>query len=616
MDFILGCNYWASNAGADMWRDFDEEAVREDLRVLAAHGVTHIRAFPNWRDFQPVMPLYRGQGILNGYCMEGETAPDNPYYLDGVMMERFGRFLDICDELGIRVVVGLLTGWMSGRLYVPSALYDKNVLTDPVAIYFEQLFIRGFVTAFRSRSAIYAWDLGNECNCMAGATRIQAVNWTATVASAIRAYDSTRPVISGMHGIEADRGAVWQIGDQAMWTDILTTHPYPYWCSYTRNDEIRSLRTTMHATAQNKYYSECAGKPCLAEEIGTMGPMLCSNDAAADFLRVNLFSLWANGAAGVMWWCGHDQTMLTAFPYSENMVELELGLLNPDRSPKPVIKELGRFSEFLRSVDITLPEARTDAVCILSEGQRQWGVCYASHVLARQAGLNLRFCHVDGELPESDAYLLPSVNGVTVMDAGYYKKLRERVYNGAELYVSMDNGVLSQFEMLTGMRVIDSYESPESRSFTFRGQDYSFTTKRTYVLESVGADVLARDNTGNPVISVHRYGKGRVTYINFPVEENLIDGHNAFDSKYFELYKQVFSSRTAYHPVRIQGDGVFTTLHVDKKANKLYAVSVNHTGERVKINIESDPYRLCSVLHGSIDTVAPYDAAVFEFVLK
>lgn len=38
MEFILGCNYWASNAGADMWRDFDVDAIRADLDALSRHG--------------------------------------------------------------------------------------------------------------------------------------------------------------------------------------------------------------------------------------------------------------------------------------------------------------------------------------------------------------------------------------------------------------------------------------------------------------------------------------------------------------------------------------------------------------------------------------------------
>jgi ABC-type transporter Mla maintaining outer membrane lipid asymmetry ATPase subunit MlaF len=34
MDFILGCNYWASNAGTEMWTNWDENAVRKDIKTL------------------------------------------------------------------------------------------------------------------------------------------------------------------------------------------------------------------------------------------------------------------------------------------------------------------------------------------------------------------------------------------------------------------------------------------------------------------------------------------------------------------------------------------------------------------------------------------------------
>ncbi len=614
MDFILGCNYWASNAGADMWRDFDENTVYEDLKTLSSYGVTHMRVFPNWRDFQPVMPLYGRVGKLERYCLEGEREPENPYYIDEEMMRRFAVLLDACDTYGIKVIVGLVTGWMSGRLYVPSALYGKNVITDPTALYFEQLFIKGFVSRFKNRKAIYAWDLGNECNCMGEADRIQAVNWTATVANAIRAEDSTRDVVSGMHGLELKAGSTWMMHDQAMWNDILTTHPYPYWCAYTRNDDALSLRTLMHATAQNKYYSECTNKPCLAEEIGTMGPMIASNDASARFLRVNLFSLWSNDSAGLMWWCAHEQTMLTAFPYSTNMVEVELGLLNADRSPKPAMLEIKKFSDFLKNADVELPPARADAVCILSHGQRQWGVCYAAYILARQAGINLRFCYANDEIPEADTYLLPSVNSIKPINAEHYKTLKERVYKGASLYISMDNGVLSEFEKLSGMRVKDSHESKESRSFYLSGERFDFSTKRTYTLESVGAEVIASDNCNNPVVSVYNYGEGKVTYLNFPLEENLIDGHNAFDGNASELYRYIFKQEIDKQPIKILGNGVYTNLH--ENDGRIYAVAINYTDASANIEIVTEDYTLERVLYGSAKSIMPYDAAVLEFVLK
>lgn len=593
-----------------MWRDFDAEVIDSDLQSLSENGVTHMRVFPNWRDFQPVMPLLRGHGVLNGYCMEGETEPTNPYYLDDVMMERFSVFLDLCDKHGIKVIVGLVTGWMSGRLFVPSLMYGKDVLTDPTALYFEQLFIRGFISRFKSREAIYAWDLGNECNCMGDATRIEAEHWTAVIANAIRAADATRPVVSGMHSLQTDPDKSWRIEDQAMWCDVLTTHPYPYWCAHTRNDKTLSLRTTMHATAENKYYSECGGKPCLAEEIGTMGPMLSSNDAAAKFLRTNLFSLWSNDSAGVMWWCAHEQTMLSAFPYSTNMVELELGMLNPDRSPKPVTLEMKKFSEWLKTLDFTLPKADTDAVCLISLGQRQWGVCLSSHILARQAGLNLRFAFVEDGIPASERYLLPSVNGITVMNSRHYGELKKRVADGAELYISMDNGVLSEFEALTGVRVADSYETREVRSFELDGKEYKFTTKRSFILEPVGAEVILRDNLGNPLLTKNSYGKGTVYYLNFPLEENHIDGHDAFDTGLSCIYSLLFSKWRA-DDVRITGEGVYTTLH--RAGDAVYAVAVNHTDKAADIKIDTKGYKLSRIIYGSDKSVSGFDASVLKF---
>ncbi len=593
-----------------MWKFFDEDAIREDLRVLSENGVTHMRVFPNWRDFQPVMPLFRGHGVLDHYCMEGEVEPENEYFLDEVMLSRFSLFLDICDKYNIKVVVGLITGWMSGRLYVPSAFYGHDVLTDPTAIYFEQLFIRGFVSRFKDRDAVYAWDLGNECNCMGDADRIQAVNWTATIANAIRAEDPSRPVVSGMHGISVDPDKSWQIKDQAAWTDMLTTHPYPYWCAFTRIDDTLSLRTTMHATAENKYYSECGGRPCMAEEIGTMGPMLSSNDAAADFIRTNLFSLWSNDSAGVMWWCGHEQTMLTSFPYSTNMVELELGLLRSDRTPKPVMLEIKKFKEFLDRANIDLPPAECDAVCLLSHGQRQWGICYTSHVLARKAGLNLRFAYANDGIPEAKTYLLPSVNGITVMYAKRYKELKERVMEGADLFISMNNGVLSEFESLTGLRVLDSYEAPKRGTVTLDGKAYPFTAKRTYKLEPVGAEVLAYDDLGNPALTVYKYGKGRVFYLNFPLEDNLIDTHDAFTDGHEAIYRLVLGDVIDSIPVKVEGEDVYTTYHYGD--GKVYAVAVNHSEKDSKITVRADGYRIGKVHYGYSDRVCAFDASVIE----
>ena len=195
-EFLLGCNYWASHAGTDMWRVWEESTVREDFKRLKENGITYVRMFINWKDFQPVEALYGSGNERVAFCMPGDKPPTNPCYLDERMTERFA------EEYGLNLIVGLVTGWMSGRLFTPPALAGKNLFTDPLALMFEQLLIKGIVSGAKEEKAIYAWDLGNECNCM-GKTerREEAYNWTSVITNAIRACDPNRPVISGMHSL-------------------------------------------------------------------------------------------------------------------------------------------------------------------------------------------------------------------------------------------------------------------------------------------------------------------------------------------------------------------------------------------------------------------------------
>ena len=56
-EFLLGVNYWASNAGLYMWRRYDRTVVENDFKLLRSHGVNTIRVFPLWPDFQPLTEI-------------------------------------------------------------------------------------------------------------------------------------------------------------------------------------------------------------------------------------------------------------------------------------------------------------------------------------------------------------------------------------------------------------------------------------------------------------------------------------------------------------------------------------------------------------------------------
>ena len=131
-EFFIGANYWASNAGIQMWNRWDESAVVRDLDHLSRCDVKVLRVFPLWSDFQPIEAYRNGGGNVRVISRDAVAAIDSPEAvagIDPVMVERFVRFLDLCSERDIKIIVGLLTGWMSGRVYVPKALDGLNLYT-------------------------------------------------------------------------------------------------------------------------------------------------------------------------------------------------------------------------------------------------------------------------------------------------------------------------------------------------------------------------------------------------------------------------------------------------------------------------------------------------------
>ncbi len=609
MDLMIGCNYWASHAGTEMWANWNEAIVDEDLRLLSQYGVRYMRVFPIWRDFQPVAPFYGGSSRIHEYRMENGELPQNPYYIAPEMIDRFITLCNLAEKHGIKLIVGIVTGWMSGRLFIPPALYNRNLFTDADALMFTSKFVRGFVKMTKHHPAIHSWDLGNECNCMAPtASRSVAYNWTAMVSDAIKAEDSTRPVISGMHGLRFDNE--WTIADQAELTDVLTTHPYNYWVPHTRIDPSISIRPLLHATAESELYASIGKKPVFVEEIGTMGPEVCSDDSAAVFMRCQLLSAWAHGHLGLLWWCAFDQNELATTPYEWNMIERYLGLLRSDKTPKPAAIEMQRVAKLIASFDFDLPEKEIDAVCILTRDTDQWAIAYMTYILAKQAGVTLGFTYCTDPLPDAKCYLLPSVNGVEVMPKSIYDDLKRRVRDGAILYVSNQTGILTEFNELFGAKIIDSCDNGKTVEFELLGKNARIYTPTERRLLPTTARVILNDTTGNPLYLENRYGMGRTFYLNSPLEASLVGSHAAFTNGMHELYKTFFSSVLAQKPLHCNNPTLGVTYH--RQENTTYAVIINYSGETQDAGITSQ--NSFDIIYGNPHGIPAGDAVIIKVI--
>ena len=592
-----------------MWKNWDDEQVERDMQDLSEYGVKYLRVFPNWKDFQPVMPVYGGEGRIKEYMLEGCREPENPWYLDEVMLDRFGKFCTVAEKYGMKLIVGLITGWMSGRLFIPSALNGKNLCTDPVALKFELLMVRGIVSRFCDRDVIYAWNLGNECNCMSKVnTREEAMVWTAAVSNAIRAADPDRPVISGMHSLSVDRDA-WRITDLADWNDILTTHPYAYFVPYCRNDPIDSIRTLMHGTCETMLYASVGKKPCLVEELGTLGPNICNDDISGSFMRLNLISNWANGSAGLLWWCAHEQLNLETPPYNWFMLERELGMLDINRRPKPILKEMKKFSDWLGTVDFELEAPVKDALILLTKEQDCWATAFMSFILGKQAGVTLDFLAPNLDIPDSAVYFMPSVHSGCPLYARYYNQLLDKVYNGAVLYVSNGDAFFNKREEVFGASVISSEDTYDSGTFTFNGSVIPYERYCKVGIEPTTAQVLANDGNGKPIFTVNNFGKGKIYYLNFPLEDMLSRQNHAFDGGAYKIYEYVLKELLEKKTVRKLNSKVGVT------ENGSIATVINYSNEPVKTGLYlQNGKRIGHIFRGNPDYLEPCDGAVFEII--
>jgi Endo-beta-mannanase len=615
-DFFCGANYWASHAGTNMWRDWNIETVESDLKRLSEAKITVLRVFPLWPDFQP-LKMHRGGGGSEREMRIGENVlpftPEGNAGIDPVMALRFELFCDLAQKYGFKLIVGLVTGWMSGRFYAPEAFEGMNVLTDPRAVRWEIKFVRYMVRRFKSHPAIAAWDLGNECNCMGYADRNSAYVWTAAITMAIKNEDAEKPVVSGMHSLLPE--GAWTPQDQGELLDILCTHPYPIFTPHCDTDPINEMKSALHATAESVMYASLGGKPCFVEEAGTLGPMISCEEVAADYIRASMFTAWAHDLRGFIWWCANDQLALSHTPYDWNDVERELGLFRLDGTKKPVLEVMTSFARFTESFGAEfggLPTRIIDAVCVLSHGQDQWAAAYGAFILAKQAGLDLEFAYCEDKIPDSPTYLLPALSGGNSVPRHVTLELLEKVAGGATLYMSMNDAMLSPFTAYTGLKVITRSRRIKNDLVTLGGYNFEFGGQYKLTLESAGADVLASDGDGRPVFSVYRYGKGKVYYINFPIELNASCDTGAVSGVNAVPYYNFYSLLGIRRPEKIAVSGspfICVTEHILDEKTRLLAVANYRPYECVTEITLSNGWRYDKLvsLQDSTDTLAlPY----------
>lgn len=617
--FLIGVNYWDSVSGTDMWKNWAEDVVYNDLKALSENGVRHIRVFPNWRDFQPIKNLYGWANRLRE-CVFGDNEEYLPYGADGVdpvMIERFKTLAKIADGFGMTITVSILTGWMSGRMFAPPALDGKKLITDPEVRVWTNRYVKAIVSAFKDIKNVVMWDVGNECNCLEDvSTRYDAYSWMAFMVNTIRSIDSTRPIASGMHGLSVNDG-VWNITDQGELADILTTHPYPSPSVLGDREPYNSLRTSIIPTLQSEYYSAIGKKPCMIQEQGTFSNTIGNNQMGGDFIRVNILSAYANNLKGYLWWCGMEHLDLHQPPYAWSMIERELGLLFKDRTPKPVALEMKKLSKVIDDLP-DLQDKQIDAVCVLPRGDN-FKMATSAYIFAKQVGFNISFDIADTIPKKSQNYILPAISGWEVTFRRTYDYLLDRVFSdGATLLITYDGGQITEFERITGLKSF-GMQLGTTHTATFNDTTITYKTYKELLLEELSATVLVRDETGNPVLTVNNLGKGKVYFCNFTPENIANDtlyGYNPDKTQaFYKVYEQVFGNLKDDYI--LNSDNPYIGVTQSKLDDGYILTAINYSNKPQKFNCNTNIDYDIKVLYGDISNDIPAcDGLILKLIKK
>jgi len=412
--------------------------------------------------------------------------------------------------------------------------------------------------------------------------------WGHTITSAIRSEDTSRPVVSGMHSpqrttLEAESEA----------SDVLSTHPYPTFTPHCRVDPLDSFRSAFHAAAETNYYRDLTGKEAFVEEFGTLGPTISGMKLSRDYLRNLFWNCYSHGCHGALWWCANDQTELPQTPYQWCAMERELGLLKPDGTPKPLLEEFAAFAAF--APKHPLPPRQIDAVVLLPEEVDEWGVGFASFMLAKQAGFDVRFQSCDKKLQPARFYIIPSATGFGIIEKYRLQLLLDAIHDGgATLLMTADGAIVQPVEPF-GVEVETSFlaRKPLQLHCGGEGADEAFDLPIARTIESrlqnISAEVLGRDQDGRPAFTCVPYGKGQILYLNAPLEASIMDRPDSFgdDAPAFcRIYAMAARRAGILRVVRRDDPQVTLTEHPMDGGARLAVVAVNNCTTRRATRLE------------------------------
>ncbi len=339
------------------WGDFDPDEVADEFDLIASLGMSVVRIFLLWDDWQPT---------------PGSVSSDR--------LRDLGVVLDGAAERGLRLDITFFTGHMSGPNWSPGWLLDpgasghaspfvrqvvsggsvvdsayRNMFCDRDALAAERTLLETVVGEYRDHPAVWMWNLGNEPDLFAQPPDAEAGRaWVREMTGVVKGIDPNHPVTTGLHtaNLFADNGL--RVDHVFAESDVAVMHGYPMYVDWARHPLDPDFVPYLCALV-----TALTGKPCLAEEWGgctspdTPGSVvwqwisygaprdqfMAGEEDFAEYVAAVLPGLVEVGATGALMWCfaDYEPSLWDRPPCDDGGArhERHFGLVRPDGSLKP-----------------------------------------------------------------------------------------------------------------------------------------------------------------------------------------------------------------------------------------------------------------------------------------
>lgn len=316
----FGLNYTPGRRWYYCWNDWDRAEIAADFDAMASLGIDHVRVQLIWPYFQP-----------------------NPTFVSPGHLRRLDELLSIAGDRGIDVLVTLLTGFLSGYVFLPSGVKPRQVFTDARVFESQVLLAREVLRAAMPHANFMGLDVGNEINCLDHELPTeQGDDWAARFMRAVEPDLQGRLLVNGIDHTPLFRGSTFSMKHLANAYGVTSLHAWPAFTGATARgpvDAAASTHLSRFCAQFIRLWANDQDHPIWIQEFGACDRWGTIEERSR-YMREGIDLAVRSGVRMFTWWCSHDKTPDLRF----HEWEYSYGLFTPDNQAKELA---GVFREMI-----------------------------------------------------------------------------------------------------------------------------------------------------------------------------------------------------------------------------------------------------------------------------